>query len=395
MIDQAELQERTVAIDQICLDPDNPRWSDPQGRKTSEAKIPDADKQSRTLTRISGPSFDVPNLIRSIASNGFLPLDRIVVRPLEESDLYVVVEGNRRIAAIKILLETLDNDDYQYLDTGSERTINEDDYEALLETRATALMESLRQIDVLVYTGSDTDVSWILQGVRHLSGIREWVPAQQAHLIALQKEKGLPFAAIGAMYGLSPPTVAKRYRAYRGMQQLRENDEYGSDIKDDMYTLFELAHSDKRSRERLGWSDDSDQYENDGNLTLFYSWLFPSDGDGRDEAVIHNPATMKHFCRFLELKEEAQKTAVGRTRLQNAVDNVARGEIDLSRACDMLDADSDPTAWSAYILDAAQAIDKITAGHIEESGPQILTELGRLEAKITKLKAWCGAEADD
>ena len=50
----------------------------------------------------------VTELQYSILRNGFLPLDRIVVRPISGSNgKYVVVEGTRRLAALRFLRQQI------------------------------------------------------------------------------------------------------------------------------------------------------------------------------------------------------------------------------------------------------------------------------------------------
>ena len=107
-------------------------------------------------------------LKNSILRNGFLPLDRIVVRELDGiRGKYVVIEGNRRLAALKWLRSDIDEG------LVAEEGIDPDsDY---LEK----LAESTKEIEVLVYLGDDkNDIAWILQGIRHIGGIRDWEPAQ-------------------------------------------------------------------------------------------------------------------------------------------------------------------------------------------------------------------------
>jgi ParB-like chromosome segregation protein Spo0J len=99
-----ELEQRLLSLDQLFLNPNNPRfWSErDRKKKCLDAKIPDDTIQKNTLKRIE--AFGVKELRDSILRNGFLPMDRIVVRPIEDhGEKYVVVEGNRRLAALKSL----------------------------------------------------------------------------------------------------------------------------------------------------------------------------------------------------------------------------------------------------------------------------------------------------
>ena len=45
-------------------------------------------------------------MLESFKENGYLKIDNIIVRPLDDSkEQYLVVEGNRRITTLKVLKE--------------------------------------------------------------------------------------------------------------------------------------------------------------------------------------------------------------------------------------------------------------------------------------------------
>ena len=76
-----KLVEKTIAFDKIFLDPNNPRfWTEKSIRETPDEKIPDSRIQDRAVASIS--RHGIFELRGSIIRNGFLPLDRIVVRPI-------------------------------------------------------------------------------------------------------------------------------------------------------------------------------------------------------------------------------------------------------------------------------------------------------------------------
>ncbi len=76
-----ELEERAIAIDNLCLDPNNPRfWTEKTTRDIPDRKIPDPEVQSHVQDEIK--DHGIAELFNSILRNGFLPLDRIVVREL-------------------------------------------------------------------------------------------------------------------------------------------------------------------------------------------------------------------------------------------------------------------------------------------------------------------------
>src|SRR3972149_9708496 len=100
-----------VMLDEILLDPNNPRFAElgeeldvvPEGR-FAETKI-----QRESFERMKNPRFDVAELRDTIKTIGFLQMDRIVIREWHgvksNGKKYVVVEGNRRVCALKWLIE--------------------------------------------------------------------------------------------------------------------------------------------------------------------------------------------------------------------------------------------------------------------------------------------------
>lgn len=91
------LERRTLrSIDQLKLWPENPRL-DPD-----EQHVRLADFVS-DLIADSGEKDSFLALINSIATNGYIPSDPIVVWQDEDSGKFYVAEGNRRILALKLL----------------------------------------------------------------------------------------------------------------------------------------------------------------------------------------------------------------------------------------------------------------------------------------------------
>lgn len=277
-----QLDKVLLNFDQIYLDPNNPRfWTEKGTRIVPDKKISDEKIQAKAFMDIS--IFGVQELRDSILRNGFLPLDRIVVRPIAGyPKKFVIVEGNRRFAALKTLRQEIE-----------EGTVNE---EGISEDYLEKLLSDTNKIDVLNYQGSETqDISWLLQGIRHISGICDWSPAQRARLVAEQiDEKDIGFKAAGQTFGLSAQSVGRLYRAYKALDQMREDDEFSSKAKNEYFTLFEEAIKNKTVREWLDWSNDTWKFENEDNLKQFYAWISP-DEDHNDKRRIHDPRQIRNF----------------------------------------------------------------------------------------------------
>ena len=76
-------------------------------------------------------------MVDNIQINGFLPIDRVIVKKFAENK-YVVLEGNRRICAAKNIME---------LYKGNPEQVEE------------SVVDSLKEISCLIYTGSERQPS--------------------------------------------------------------------------------------------------------------------------------------------------------------------------------------------------------------------------------------------
>lgn len=277
-----QLSERTINIEDLYLDPNNPRfWNQETRRKTPDSRTMEQSVQSRVEQEIR--KHGIEELQNSILRNGFLPLDRIVVRPIRQSDgRYVIVEGNRRLAALRLLRQRIE-----------EETVVEDH---ISDEYLNKLQKDTDKIDVLVYEGSesdDDDISWILQGIRHLGGIRNWEPAQRAKLVSNQVENGsASYTEVGQKFGLSPRAVGRLHRSYKALEQMRQDEEFGQKTRNDYFSLFEEAHRNINVRKWLAWNEDEFIFENNENLKIFYSWITP-DEDSDNVRRIHDPKHVK------------------------------------------------------------------------------------------------------
>lgn len=247
-----------VSIDKLLLDPNNYRFRKPgQDRLVSEERSSEAGVQSRVLDRIR--SDGVGELKDSIAENGFIPVERIVVRPYEGSDSdgrYLVIEGNRRTAALKLLQE--------------DHTGGADFDENVIEV--------FQSVPVLVATDVQEEDILAIMGVRHVGGPKEWGGYQSALLIFELFQEDLSPKEVAHRLGLSTQEVNRRYRAFGALSQMMQDDDFADAVTTDMYPIFHEAVGTPIIRDWLEWSDDDSQFKHENNRPLFYSWLSSEEG---------------------------------------------------------------------------------------------------------------------
>ena len=98
-----QLEPLDIRLQDILLDPNNPRFAeiDSSEGKINESRFNEERIKENTYRKMK-QNFDVDVLTNTIKELGFLPLDKIIVRKWKYADdKYVVIEGNRRIAALK------------------------------------------------------------------------------------------------------------------------------------------------------------------------------------------------------------------------------------------------------------------------------------------------------
>lgn len=250
------MQLKKMNPKEILYDPNNPRLWDVRERvQYSDVQIPNEALQDQVQDDLRRDRFEIRKLRESIARIGFLPIDKIVVRNLKGvENKYVVVEGNRRLTAIRWLLDQHEIDN---------RKLSKE------------VISSIQSIEVLLIgpTDKSTDlVRWTLQGVRHLSGVKNWEPFQQAVAIKeIINELNMEESEATAILGISTRKAYPLLRALGAFSQMRESDEYGELVDIDMFSYFVEAVKQPNIRQFFDWDEENRYFKN--NPDLLYSWI--------------------------------------------------------------------------------------------------------------------------
>ena len=257
------LESAEVSLSRLLLDPNNYRFQDGRSFVAVHAdRYAETTVQDRAFSLLKQePSLK--DLKNSIEKNGFIPVERVVVREYAQAPgAYLVIEGNRRVAALKWI---------------------HDDADAGVEV-SQELLDMLEAVPVLV-APADADVGFYesLMGIRHVSGIKAWGGYQAASLVVtMREEHDLSAQETAERLGLSVQDANRRYRARKVLAQMEEDEQYGDQATGSLYPVFEEALSGRPLREWLGWNVDALRFEDSANLEEFYQLLVPiEDDDGR------------------------------------------------------------------------------------------------------------------
>jgi hypothetical protein len=143
-----EARYRKLPVGDLRFDPGNPRF----GGSAEHMN------QQEIQRYLEGPPHYALDLVASIVENGFLPYEPLIVRQV--NDKFVVIEGNRRLAAVQSIL-------------------------AQPATKyPTTVTDQLKDIPALVFPDGahQAESEEVLRylGVKHLFGFRDWPPASKA-----------------------------------------------------------------------------------------------------------------------------------------------------------------------------------------------------------------------
>ena len=146
----------TVQIDDIYLDTENPRLP---------TSLP---RSQKDMALYIARHTSITELMTSIAENDYFPGEPIIVVPRAVGG-YIVVEGNRRLTAIKLL-----NDSTLYPQNSRVRRISE------------TAKHKPDSVPCVIFETRGEIVNYL--GYRHISGVKQWDPLAKARYIAMYFE---------------------------------------------------------------------------------------------------------------------------------------------------------------------------------------------------------------
>lgn len=209
-----------ASLDTLFLDPLNPRL----GRNVAKANV----KQEVILDVMSDWTLD--ELAISFIESGFWPQEALIVvrEPIYGSEEFVVLEGNRRLAALKKLKQAVEGQ-------AKEKKWKE------IAASASKLPKDFFDRIPYICVASRTDVSAFL-GFRHVTGIKEWDPAEKAQFISylIEKEK-LSYEEVMRKIGSKTPTVRSHYIAYKLLLQLEDTEGVAIEKIEDKFSVLYLS----------------------------------------------------------------------------------------------------------------------------------------------------------
>lgn len=281
------MKTETIALSRLLLDPNNYRLrTHPEYRHVDKKAEVKSAIQKRTYNLIVGEkNFEILELIESIKANGFLRVDQILVRKSLASSKndkkYIVIEGNRRIAALKYLEDQYKNG----YDIGK---------------LTPSIFDEDKGIDVVIYDYKNVVDYLVLMGLKHVSGNKKWETYNQAKLLFELKTKGFTSLDIAQKIGIEKSDVERLLRGYFAIEDfIREAKsenmtEYFN--PHDKFMIFVELTNKPHLKKWIGWDEKNYKITNEENKLRFFHWVMPRKDydEDTDEKETLEPIIISH-----------------------------------------------------------------------------------------------------
>ena len=270
---------------ELYFDPGNPRLR--------------RDEQSASQERLLNvmiSRFKVEELADSIVTSGFIEFDPMIA--CLEDQRTIVLEGNRRLAALKLLL------DPTLAPEGSREP-----WQNLSERLSAEQRDRLRRVNVLVFPDRREGSVRAYIGFRHVTGVLQWPPLEKAAYIAdLLEVEQWTYSEIAERLGSYPKHVERHYVAHQIVNQALEKGVDGAKRLQNAFGVLMRALQAGGVREFLGVEYPNDPVrsqqpvpaKNLENLRLFVRWTF---GTRETQPILQDSRQLTKWGRILSARE--------------------------------------------------------------------------------------------
>ena len=368
------MDERRIVIDDLLLDPGNPRFA----HSVQLEKRPDDSEvealQSQTFKRFSMEEgadgeedvFFVKEICDSMREIGFVPIDRPVVRQLAGSTRYLVIEGNRRIASAKLLRKRDDTEP------------NESPKKLKDHVRKT-----LDSIEVLVLPGGDTSSEEtdhsvaVILGLRHHGSVVEWGALSKAYSLYTEYMGVEPRLAdyaydrdrtveVGNRFSVKPATVRSSCETYVAYSQLSAS--YDS-VKPGHFSLVQAIATNRTLTGKSGYfvaDPATGKLEEESMARMSDLCQFADRDKAGAEKIIPTPQDVRHLARIVKESKTNESESV-RDYSKGLLTEVETGK-DVESAADLVKNFINHKKWAGRLgqLMDKQAEDLAVADFVPE-----------------------------
>ena len=316
-----QTSKEKINIDKLKFDKNNPRL--PQKLIGNEKEADVIDYMLR--------NGNILELMKSIAETGYSDAEPLLVVLDMADDKYIVVEGNRRLTAIKLL-------NNPKLAKVRRESISE------IITEADIIPED---VPVIVYDRREEVLDYL--GYRHITGVKDWGPLEKARYLDQlyivhkgERNKGTIYSKLAKMIGSKANYVCKLHQALKLYDRANDKAYFGAEISEEQisFSLITTALGYNEILEFLGLNKPQSgilENLNEKNYEKLFLWLFDKEskkifdsrqikdlaeivakpialaklesGSTIEEAVLYTEAPSKAFMEMLESAKRSLKQA--------------------------------------------------------------------------------------
>lgn len=247
-----------INIDDLKFDKSNPRL--PQKLIGNEKGADVIDYMLR--------NGNILELMKSIAETGYSNAEPLLVVYDENDNKYTVVEGNRRLTALKLLKSP-----------------------ELAKVRKDSVREIVaeakfipEEVPVIIYDKREDILDYL--GYRHITGVKDWGPLEKARYLEQlyyihngEQNKGTIYSKLAKMIGSKVNYVYKLHQALKLYDKANDEAYYGAEISEEQisFSLITTALGYNEIVDFLGLNDSQNdilENLNEKNYEKLFLWLF-------------------------------------------------------------------------------------------------------------------------
>lgn len=293
-----------VPVERLRLDRETPRFPDRGGRATDESII----------ARLSAAGLN--ELLQSISTNGYLDIEPLIAMGAVDSDELIVLEGNRRLAALRLLREP------ELASRVANRIATPNEVRIPVPKVEDSLRHTLDEVTVHRVAKREDARAFI--GFKHINGAAKWSAYAKARFAAdWYREGEVGIERIASALGDRHGAVKRMVSAVYVLEQAVREGLF--DIEDRYTPKFSFAHlyaalSRSQYREYLGlarhWPPDEPRpdpvpTEKLDCLRDVLLWIYGSTQDDIRPAVRAMNPDIKRLGEILPHAEARELLAAG------------------------------------------------------------------------------------
>ena len=319
---------------------------------------------------------NILELMKSIAETGYFEAEPLLVVLDSKDNKFVVVEGNRRLTALKLL----NNPNLAKLRVQS---INEIINEANIIPK---------EIPIIIYPSREDILDYL--GYRHITGVKDWGALEKAQYLdqlyqmhCNEENKSYIYSKLAKMIGSRSDYVCKLHRALKLYNKANDEAYYGANVTEDQISFSWITTA-------IGYSeisqfinlDDGMDSLNEDNFKKLFLWMFDPKrkviGESREISKLASIVSQQRALEKLENGSSVDEAVLYTSRPSDAfMEMLTYAKKYLKQAKDAIEQLSEEPIGARDILNEITKIVKTINGGLDtnflEDEKNILESLSR------------------